>query len=417
MEVADLPAEARAARMEAAYGDDRQLRTEVQALLDADARAGAFMSSPTIDEMPVPPDAATATASFQEAPGTRIGVYKLLQLIGEGGFGSVFMAEQEQPVVRKVALKVIKLGMDTLAVIARFEAERQARAIMGHPNIAKVLDAGATETGRPFFVMELCTGEPINDYCDKHSLSITQRLELFAQVCAAVQHAHTKGITHRDIKPSNVLVSTQDGKPHANVIDFGIAKATASKLMEKTLFTEHRQLIGTPEYMSPEQAEGSLDIDTRTDVYSLGVLLYKLLTGTTPFSSKELRSAAYAEVQRIIREVEPPKPSTRLSANTESLASIAATRDTEPRKLGMIIRGERDWIVMKALEKGRRVLGNDHPDTLTSLVNVAALLRQQGRRPRSCAGWTWTERVIARCRGRAEHTCTAPLHVFGGVLP
>jgi Tfp pilus assembly protein PilF len=226
---------------------------------------------------------------------------------------------------------------------------------MDHPNIAKVLDAGATELGRPFFVMELVKGDPIVEYCDKNNLSIEDRLELFAQVCNAVQHAHTKGIIHRDIKPSNILVSTQDGRPNAKVIDFGIAKATASKLTEKTLFTEHKALIGTPEYMSPEQAEGSLDIDTRTDVYSLGVLLYELLTGTTPFSSKELRSAAYAEIQRIIREVEPPKPSTRLSSNTDTIASVAARRHTEPkRKLGTIVRGELDWIVMKALEKDRQ---------------------------------------------------------------
>jgi len=243
--------------------------------------------------------------------------------------------------------------MDTRAVIARFEAERQALAMMEHPNIAKVLDAGATEAGRPYFVMELVKGDPIVEYCDKSNLSIEDRLELFAQVCTAVQHAHTKGIIHRDIKPSNVLVSTQDGRPHAKVIDFGIAKATASKLTEKTLFTEHRQLIGTPEYMSPEQAEGSLDIDTRTDVYSLGVLLYELLTGTTPFSSRELRSAAYAEIQRIIREVEPPKPSTRLSSNVETIADVAARRHVEPKRLGAIVRGELDWIVMKALEKDR----------------------------------------------------------------
>ena len=291
---------------------------------------------------------------LREGPGTRIGPYRLLQLIGEGGFGSVFMAEQEKPVARKVALKIIKLGMDTRAVIARFEAERQALAMMDHPNIARVLDAGATETGRPYFVMELCKGEAIVEYCDKNNLSIEDRLELFSQVCNAVQHAHTKGIIHRDIKPSNILVSTQDGRPHTKVIDFGIAKATASKLTEKTLFTEHKALIGTPEYMSPEQAEGSLDIDTRTDVYSLGVLLYELLTGTTPFSARELRSAAYAEVQRIIREVDPPKPSTRISQNTDTIASVAAKRHTEPKRLGTIVRGELDWIVMKALEKTRQ---------------------------------------------------------------
>jgi len=299
-------------------------------------------------------DRSGTESPLREGPGSRIGVYKLIQLIGEGGFGFVFMAQQEQPVQRVVALKIIKLGMDTRQVVARFEQERQALAMMDHPNIARVLDAGATDTGRPYFVMEMVKGEPIAGYCDKNNLTIEQRLELFAQVCTAVQHAHTKGIIHRDIKPSNILVSLQDGRPSAKVIDFGIAKATSSKLTERTLFTEHRQLIGTPEYMSPEQAEGSLDIDTRTDVYSLGVLLYELLTGTTPFSGKELRSAAYGEIQRIIREVEPPVPSTRLSRNSETIAGIAAKRRTEPRKLGSTIRGELDWIVMKALEKDRQ---------------------------------------------------------------
>jgi len=312
------------------------------------------LGSPSSPDAAAAMTAPTLAAPLREGPGTKIGPYKLLQQIGEGGFGSVFMAEQTAPVQRKVALKIIKLGMDTRQVVARFEQERQALAMMDHPNIARVFDAGATETGRPFFVMELVKGDPIVEYCDKNNLSINDRLELFAQVCNAVQHAHTKGIIHRDIKPSNILVSTQDGRPNTKVIDFGIAKATANKLTEKTLFTEHRQLIGTPEYMSPEQAEGSLDIDTRTDIYSLGVLLYELLTGTTPFSSKELRSAAYAEIQRIIREVEPPNPSTRLSQNTATIAGVAAKRDTEPKKLGTAIRGELDWIVMRAMEKDRQ---------------------------------------------------------------
>lgn len=358
--VIDLKRAQRSEYIARACGDDSALRADVEALLRAHDGAAKFMASPTAGSMadPIPTAdssaVATAASRLRESPGTRIGPYKLLQLIGEGGFGSVFMAEQEKPVARKVALKIIKLGMDTRQVVARFEQERQALAMMDHPNIARVLDAGATDTGRPFFVMELVKGDPIVEYCDKHSLTIEDRLELFAQACNAVQHAHTKGIIHRDIKPSNILVSTQDGRPHAKVIDFGIAKATASKLTEKTLFTEHRQLIGTPEYMSPEQAEGSLDIDTRTDVYSLGVLLYELLTGTTPFTGQELRSAAYAEIQRIIREVEPPKPSTRLSNNSGTLASIAAKRHTEPKRLGTLVRGELDWIVMKALEKDRQ---------------------------------------------------------------
>ncbi|MBX3406615.1 MAG: serine/threonine protein kinase [Phycisphaeraceae bacterium] len=352
----ELAPDRRAAYLDEACGGDDALRAKVETLLRSHDEASRFLSSPTGEAptLSVVSAAATAAAPVGEHAGMRIGPYKLLQMIGEGGFGSVFMAEQERPVIRKVALKIIKLGMDTRAVIARFEAERQALAMMDHPNIAKVLDAGATETGRPYFVMELCKGEAIVEFCDRNNLSVAERLDLFAQVCAAVQHAHNKGIIHRDIKPSNVLVSMQDGHPHAKVIDFGIAKATASRLTEKTLFTEHRALIGTPEYMSPEQAEGSLDIDTRTDVYSLGVLLYELLTGTTPFSSKELRSAAYAEIQRIIREVEPPRPSTRLSANTDTLPSVAANRHTEPKRLGTIVRGELDWIVMKALEKDRQ---------------------------------------------------------------
>jgi len=286
-------------------------------------------------------------------PGTVIGRYKLLQSVGEGGFGVVYMAEQEQPVRRKVALKILKLGMDTRRVIARFEAERQALALMDHAHIAKVFDAGATDAGRPYFVMELVGGDPITQYADRRQMTIPQQLEMFVQVCQAVQHAHQKGVIHRDLKPSNVLVSTQDGRPHAKVIDFGIAKATQEKLTEKTLFTEHKQFIGTPQYMSPEQAEGSLDIDTRTDVYSLGVVLYELLTGSTPLDPKSMRQAAYSEIERIIREVDPPKPSTRLSGTAETLASIATLRNIEPKKLGSVIRGDLDWIVMKALEKDR----------------------------------------------------------------
>jgi serine/threonine protein kinase/tetratricopeptide (TPR) repeat protein len=350
-ELVDLRESERPAALGRLCGDDASLRAEVEALLRAS-------TSPTGDSA-APEARETLDASLREGMSAdighleEIGPYKVVQLIGEGGFGSVFIAEQTAPVQRKVALKVIKLGMDTRQVVARFEQERQALAMMDHPHIAKVLDAGATETGRPFFVMELVQGDPIIEYCDKNNMSIADRLELFVQVCNAVQHAHTKGIIHRDIKPSNVLISTQDGKPHSKVIDFGIAKATEGKLTEKTLFTAHRTMIGTPEYMSPEQAEGSLDIDTRTDVYSLGVLLYELLTGTTPLSSRELRSAAYAEIQRIIREVEPPRPSTRISQNADSIATVAAQRHTEPRKLDIIVRGELDWIVMRAMEKDR----------------------------------------------------------------
>jgi serine/threonine protein kinase len=336
--------------LNAACANNHALRAQVADLLEAHDQASGFLNSPTSDAS----SAVTVDAAPVEGSGSRIGPYKLLQLIGEGGFGSVFLAEQQSPVVRRVALKIIKLGMDTRQVVARFEQERQALALMDHPSIARVFDAGATATGRPYFVMELVVGESIVQYCDTHRLSINDRLELLAQVCQAVQHAHTKGIIHRDIKPSNILVTTQDGRPFAKVIDFGIAKATQSKLTEKTLFTEHRQFIGTPEYMSPEQAAGSLDIDTRTDVYSLGVLMYELLTGGTPFSAKTLRLAAYAELQRIIREDEPPKPSTRLSQNAGEIASVAASRSSEPRKLGALIRGELDWIVMKSLDKDRQ---------------------------------------------------------------
>ena len=263
------------------------------------------------------------------------------------------MAEQEFPVRRRVALKIIKLGMDTKQVIARFEAERQALAMMEHAHIAKVFDAGVTDSGRPYFVMELVKGEPITEFADHHHLTIPQRLELFSQVCHAVEHAHQKGVIHRDIKPKNVLVSMQDDRSLAKVIDFGIAKAISTQLTDKTLFTEFKQLVGTPQYMSPEQADGSLDIDTRSDIYSLGVLLYELLTGTTPFSAETLRSAANDEMRRIIREDEPPKPSTRLSHSTATLASVAALRRSEPKKLDSMVRGDLDWIVMKSLAKDR----------------------------------------------------------------
>lgn len=285
---------------------------------------------------------------------TQIGSYHILELIGEGGMGTVYKAEQREPIHRVVALKIIKLGMDTREVISRFESERQALAVMNHVNVAKVLDAGATETGRPFFVMEYVPGVSITTYADRQRLGLRERLELFMQACAAVQHAHQKAIIHRDLKPSNMLVTVQDDKPLLKVIDFGVAKAVSSRLTDRTFFTETGQLVGTPEYMSPEQAEAmGVDVDTRTDVYSLGVVLYELLSGALPFDPKSLRSAGYQEIQRIIREVDPPAPSTRLSALTETLASIAACRQIEPRKLETTLKGELDWIVMKSLEKDR----------------------------------------------------------------
>ena len=283
-----------------------------------------------------------------------IGPYHLLQKIGEGGMGEVWVAEQHEPIRRTVALKVIKLGMDTRQVVARFEAERQALAVMEHPAIAKVLDAGTTASGRPYFVMEYVKGERITDYCDRQRLSTADRLALFVKVCEGVQHAHQKGIIHRDLKPSNVLVAIQDGQPVPKIIDFGIAKATAHHLTEQTVFTELGLLIGTPEYMSPEQAEMTgLDIDTRTDIYSLGVLLYELLTGTLPFDREALRERALDEIRRTIREVDPPKPSTRVTQMGPALTEAARKRLTEPARLAGQLRGDLDWITMRALEKDR----------------------------------------------------------------
>src|SRR5688572_5517354 len=305
----------RARFLDEACGADAVLRERVEKLLRAQEEVGAFMAQPSrkpagLDLNPT----ARVVIPLTEKPGDRIGRYKLLQQIGEGGCGVVYMAEQEEPVRRRVALKVIKLGMDTKQVIARFEAERQALALMDHPNIAKVLDAGATDTGRPYFVMELVRGMKLTEFCDESKLPTEDRLKLFIQVCQAIQHAHQKGVIHRDIKPSNILVTVNDGVPVPKVIDFGIAKATAGRLTNQTLFTAFEQFIGTPAYMSPEQTVlTSLDIDTRSDIYSLGVLLYELLTGKTPFDQKALLAAGLDEIRRIIREEDPPRPSTRLS--------------------------------------------------------------------------------------------------------
>jgi WD40 repeat protein/serine/threonine protein kinase len=358
--VANVPPEQWDARLAEAAGDDEELRRRLSLLLAAHRRADSFLESPA------PGLGATLDApAVAEAPGALIGPYKLLEQIGEGGFGVVFMAEQQQPLRRKVALKVLKPGMDTRQVVARFEAERQALALMDHPHIAKVHDAGTTETGRPYFVMELVKGVSITEFCDRNHLTVRERLELFAHVCQAVQHAHQKGVIHRDLKPSNVLVTLHDGVPVVKVIDFGVAKALGQQLTDRTLFTGFAQMVGTPLYMSPEQAEMSgLDVDTRSDIYALGVLLYELLTGTTPFDKDRLRQAGYDEMRRIIREEEPARPSTRISTLGRAAATISASRKTDPQGLRRQCRKELDWIVMKCLEKDR----NRRYETAASLV-------------------------------------------------
>jgi tetratricopeptide (TPR) repeat protein len=350
MEAMQLPAEQRSAFLVTACGGDAELRANVEALLEAHLKSGEFLEQ-------APEEIKAQVGVPGEKAGDWIGRYKLLQQIGEGGCGVVFMAEQEEPVRRKVAIKIVKPGMDTKTVIARFEAERQAMALMDHPNIAKVLDAGATESGRPYFVMELVRGIKITDYCDQNSLKTAARLDMFIEVCDAVQHAHQKGIIHRDLKPSNILVTTlPSGKPLAKVIDFGIAKATTGqRLTDKTMFTAFELLVGTPAYMSPEQAAlSSVDIDTRSDIYSLGMLLYELLTGATPFDTTELLKRGIDEVRRVVRNVEPLRPSTRLSTLVAGdLLSVSRHRQIDPPRLIRELRGDLDWIVMKALEKDR----------------------------------------------------------------
>jgi serine/threonine protein kinase/WD40 repeat protein len=364
-----LPPEQWQAFLEGACAGDADVRGEVSDLLREHQQAGSFLDRPAAHVRATGDfDHAAngvAAAAAREGPGTVIGPYKLLELIGEGGMGAVWMAEQREPVQRKVALKIIKAGMDTRLVVARFEAERQALALMDHPNIAKVFDGGTTAGGRPYFVMELVKGVPLTKYCDENCLTPRERLELFLPVCHAIQHAHQKGIIHRDVKPANVLVAPYDGRPVPKIIDFGVAKATGQRLTERTLFTGFGAVVGTLEYMSPEQAElNNQDIDTRSDIYSLGVLLYELLTGTTPLDRRRLKEAAFTEMLRAIREEEPPRPSTRLSESKNSLPSISAQRHKEPARLTKEVRGELDWIVMKALEKDR----NRRYETANSLA-------------------------------------------------
>jgi serine/threonine protein kinase/tetratricopeptide (TPR) repeat protein len=339
----------RHAFLERVCGDDRAVRGQVDRLLQAHFRGGRIVDAPALAIYPALPQL------IVDGPGTQIGPYKLLEEIGQGGMGVVYLAEQHEPVRRKVALKVIKPGMDTRQVVARFAAERQALAMMNHPHIAKVLDAGQTATGRPYFAMELVKGIPVTEYCNEHQLSLCERLELFATVCRAVQHAHQKGIIHRDLKPSNVLVERHDVVAVPKVIDFGIAKAVEHRLTDQTPHTGFRQLVGTPLYMSPEQSQLSgLDIDTRSDIYSLGVVLYELLTGTTPFDSQTLREAGDDAMRRIIQEVDPPRPSERVTTMPMAeLSTICQSRGIDSRRLCHAMRGELDWIVMKALEKDR----------------------------------------------------------------
>jgi serine/threonine protein kinase len=341
------PAE-RAAYLDQACADAPALRARLESLLRAHEHAGHLLDRPANDP------GRTGAFGPPAAVGAVIaGRYKLLEVIGEGGMGTVYMAEQTAPVRRLVAVKLIKTGLDSTGVLARFEAERQALALMDHPNIARVLDAGATPDGRPFFVMELVKGTPITAFCDERKSAPRERLELFVAVCRAIQHAHQKGVIHRDLKPSNVMVALYDDRPVPKVIDFGVAKAAGQALTEKTLHTNFGAVVGTPEYMSPEQATfNQLDIDTRSDVYSLGVLLYELLTGTTPVDKARLKEAAVLEVLRIVREEEAPRPSVRLS-RADTPASVAAARGTEPGRLAKLLRGELDWVVMKALEKDR----------------------------------------------------------------
>jgi tetratricopeptide (TPR) repeat protein len=371
------PGDERRKFLDEACGGDTALRAEVEQLLNAESAGATYLETAAALASQ---EAATVIAAAQEKAGDSIGPYKLLEPLGEGGFGTVWVAEQQRPLRRRVALKILKPGMDSRQVLARFEAERQALAIMDHPNIATVHDGGVSAAGRPYFVMELVRGVPITAFCDQQHLTPRERLDLFLQLCSAVQHAHQKGIIHRDLKPSNILVSMHDTKPVVKVIDFGIAKALGQELTDRTMLTGFAQFLGTPLYMSPEQAgRSSLDVDTRTDIYALGVLLYELLTGTTPFDSERFKRAAEDEIRRIIREEEPPRPSTRLSESKDSLPSISALRHTEPAKLTRLVRGDLDWIVMKALEKDRarryETAGGFAEDIQRYLENQAVLAR------------------------------------------
>ena len=409
--------------LDQACAGDAELRAAVEELLATQGDAEEFFaeSASSLTTLAGELESAVAPAeqrnepTFEEKPGTIIGRYKLLQMIGEGGYGVVYMAEQEQPVRRRVALKVIKLGMDTKNVIARFEAERQALAMMDHSNIARVFDAGATETGRPYFVMELVHGVKITEYCDQNQLALVPRLELFIQICHAIQHAHQKGIIHRDIKPSNILVTLHDGVPVPKVIDFGIAKATEERLTDKTLFTAFAQLIGTPAYMSPEQVELSgLGVDTRSDIYSLGVLLYELLTGKTPFDTKELLKSGVDEMRRTLREREPGTPSSKLrTLNGEELTKTAKQRHVEPPQLLSQLRGDLDWIVLKALEKDR----NRRYETAIGLaMDIQRYLDDEPVLARPPSNWYRLQKLVRRNRIMFLAGCAVGAALLIGII-
>src|SRR5262245_21526709 len=344
----------RAPFLNKACAGNKPLHQRLEALLARHDRAASFLEAPAVELHAAAGLKVTIDQPHRERPGIIIaGRYKLLEQIGEVGMGTVWVAEQTKPVKRRVALKLIKLGMDSRQVLSRFEAERQALALMDHPNIAKVYDGGMTDEGRPYFVMEYVKGMPIIEYCDHVRLSIADRLKLFVPVCQAVHHAHHKGIIHRDLKPSNILICLYDGQPVPKVIDFGLAKAMHQPLTEHTLYTAHGLMVGTPLYMSPEQAEfNNLDVDTRTDIYSLGVILYELLTGTTPLQKQQFKDAAFQEILRLIKEIEPQRPSLKISTSI-TLPALAAQRSLDPAQLSRTVRGDLDWIVMKALEKDR----------------------------------------------------------------
>jgi WD40 repeat protein/serine/threonine protein kinase len=400
------PPAARHEFLDRACGGDPALHGEVEDLLAHHPRVGSFLdSAPRLRE--------SVELPAGEGPGTMVGPYKLLEQIGEGGFGVVFMAEQQHPVRRKVALKVLKPGMDTRQVVARFEAERQALALMDHPNIARVFDGGATPGGRPYFVMELVKGVPVTEFCDQNRLTTRERLELFVNVCRAVQHAHQKGIIHRDLKPTNVLVTVHDTTPVVKVIDFGVAKALGQELTDQTLFTGFAQMVGTPLYMSPEQAgQSSLDVDTRSDIYALGVLLYELLTGTTPFDKERFRQAGYEEIRRIIREEEPARPSTRMSTLGQAAATVSANRGSDPGGLSQQLRRELDWIVMKALEKDR----NRRYDTASALAaDVQRYLNDEAVQACPPSAWYRFRKLARRNRRTLAMVSVLTLAAFVGV--